>query len=78
MSSLCISVPKMSIRKILQIRTMVSLYLMFVPEEGKNKCIVNPFSWSNCNTYYAFIQACDTNRVPLFDRVSTIQVILVW
>ena len=55
-----------------------SLYSMFAAKYEETKCIPNPFLQSNCNDSYYFIQACVTNRVPLFDHVSPIEVSWVW
>ena len=77
-SSILIRFLQMIIQKILQIRTMVSLYSIFISEAEKTKCILNPFSWSNCNGCYAFIWTCVTNHVPLFEHVSPIEVSWVW
>ena len=74
-SSLGITVLKLSI---IITRIMVSLYSMFVAEDEKTKCILNPFSWSNYNDCYAFIRECVTNHVTLFESVSTIEVIWLW
>ena len=57
---------------------MVSLYSIFVAKDEKTRCILNPFFWSICNDCYAFIQACVTNRVPLFDHVRLIEVTWFW
>ena len=53
----------------LRICKMVSLHLIFVAEDKKTKFISNPFSWSNCNDCYAFIWACVTNHLPLFENL---------
>ena len=64
--------------EIIQIRTMVSLYSVFVDKYEKTKFSSNNFSWSHCYDCYAFIWSCVAKRVPLFEHMSTIEVIWVW
>ena len=66
------------LEEILQIRTTVSLYLLFFSKEDKTKCIFNPFSWSSYNNCCVFIWSCDTKRGPLFKHVSPIIVSWFW
>ena len=56
---------------------MVYLYSMYVAKDSKT-IFLNPFLWSIWKDCYAFIQAWVMNRVPLFEKVNTIEVIWVW
>ena len=81
-SSLHIRLPKIIIpnllRVVLRIRAKVSLYLMHISKDEKTKRILNPFSWSICNSCYSFIQSCGTSRVHLFEHVHPIEVSWIW
>ena len=81
-SSLCIKFPRIINSNILQvvpgIREKVSLYLMCISKDDKTKFIPNPFLWSICNDFYAFIQAFVTKHVTLFKNVFMIEESWVW
>ena len=44
---------------------------MYVVKDKKTKFILNPFSWSICNNFYALISECVTKRVFLFENVCS-------
>ena len=80
LSSYYVSIYKYSICSIsqLRIRTKVFLCSMFVSEDNKTNWNLNPFSLSIYNYCYAFIWACITCHMPLFEHVCLIEVSWFW